>query len=111
MVRVRDSFAKRAEFPILARKRTTGASPMRVRLSALLTATVCVALASSGAPTRAAAESVVKVGLIAPLSGPFAALGESIDRGARLYEKVHGKEVPSVQVIRRDDAGVPDNTR
>jgi branched-chain amino acid transport system substrate-binding protein len=84
---------------------------MRVRLSALLAAAALVTMASSGAPMPAAAEAVVKVGLIAPLSGPFAALGESIDRGARLYEKVHGKEVPSVQVIRRDDAGVPDNTR
>src|SRR5450756_2692549 len=83
---------------------------MRVRLSALLSAAV-LAAASFGAPAHAAAEDAFKVGLIAPLSGPFAALGDSIDRGARLYEKVHGKEVPSVQVIRRDDAGVPDNTR
>jgi branched-chain amino acid transport system substrate-binding protein len=83
---------------------------MRVRLSALVNAAV-VAVASFGAPTHAAAENAVKVGLIVPLSGPFAALGDSIDRGARLYEKVHGKEVPAVQVIRRDDAGVPDNTR
>jgi branched-chain amino acid transport system substrate-binding protein len=60
------------------------------------------------------AADVFKVGFIAPLSGPFAALGESIDRGARLYEKVHGKDLPAgltVQLIRRDDAGVPDNTR
>jgi branched-chain amino acid transport system substrate-binding protein len=94
----------------IRREKTIGALLMRVRLSALLNAAV-VAVASFGAPTHAAAENVFKVGLIAPLSGPFAALGDSIDRGARLYEKVHGKEVPSVQVIRRDDAGVPDNTR
>jgi branched-chain amino acid transport system substrate-binding protein len=84
---------------------------MRVRLSALLNAAAWIAMASLAAPTHAAAEDVFKVGLIAPLSGPFAALGDSIDRGARLYEKVHGKDVPSIQVIRRDDAGVPDNTR
>jgi branched-chain amino acid transport system substrate-binding protein len=89
---------------------TTGAWPMHVRLSALAGAAV-IAAALFGATAQAAAESVFKVGLIAPLSGPFAALGDSIDRGARLYEKVHGKEVPSIQVIRRDDAGVPDNTR
>ncbi len=40
---------------------------MRVRLSALFSAAV-VAVASFGAPTHAAAESVFKVGLIAPLS-------------------------------------------
>ncbi len=84
---------------------------MRVRFSALLNAATWVAVALVGVPAHAAAADVVKVGMIAPLSGPFAALGEAIDRGARLYEKVHGKEVPSVQVIRRDDAGVPDNTR
>jgi branched-chain amino acid transport system substrate-binding protein len=84
---------------------------MRFRLSALLSASAWVAVVSFGAPAGAAAEEVVKIGLIAPLSGPFAALGDSIDRGARLYEKVHGEEVPSIQVIRRDDAGVPDNTR
>ena len=83
---------------------------MRVRLSALFGAAVVV-VASLGAPAHSAAEGVLKVGLLAPLSGPFAALGDSLDRGARLYEKVHGKEVPSVQIIRRDDAGVPDNTR
>ena len=83
---------------------------MLIRFSALL----CVAgvvVATLGTPESAVAEDVLKVGLITPLSGPFAALGEAIDRGARLYEKIHGKEVPAVQVIRRDDAGVPDNTR
>jgi branched-chain amino acid transport system substrate-binding protein len=80
---------------------------MRVGLSALLSAAVVTAV--SFGPASAA--DTFKVGLIAPLSGPFAQLGESMDRGARLYEKVHGKDVPSVQLIRRDDAGVPDNTR
>ena len=50
---------------------------MRVRLSALAGAAV-IAAASFGAPAQASAESVFKVGLIAPLSGPFAALGDSI---------------------------------
>jgi branched-chain amino acid transport system substrate-binding protein len=84
---------------------------MHFRLPALLNAAAYIAVVSFGAPGDASAEDLVKVGLIAPLSGPFSALGDSIDRGARLYEKVHGKEVPAVQVIRRDDAGVPDNTR
>jgi branched-chain amino acid transport system substrate-binding protein len=70
-------------------------------------------LATAGLTAPAKAD-VFKVGFIAPLSGAFAALGESIDRGARLYEKVHAKDLPAgltVHVIRRDDAGVPDNTR
>jgi branched-chain amino acid transport system substrate-binding protein len=84
---------------------------MRFRLPALLNAAAYIVVVSFGAAGNAAAEDVIKVGLIAPLSGPFSALGDSIDRGARLYEKVHVKEAPAVQVIRRDDAGVPDNTR
>lgn len=55
-----------------------------------------------------------KVGFIGALSGPFASLAESFDKGARLYEKLHAKDLPAgvtVQVIRRDDAGSPDNTR
>jgi branched-chain amino acid transport system substrate-binding protein len=88
---------------------------MRVRLLAVLSAAAgLIATAGLVAPTCADADDVFKVGFIAPLSGPFAALGDSIDRGARLYEKVHGTELSpgfNIQVIRRDDAGVPDNTR
>lgn len=84
---------------------------MRVRLTGLQNAAALIAVASLGVSAPVFAQDVIKVGLIAPLSGPFAALGEAIDRGARLYEKVHGKEVPGLQVTRRDDAGVPDNTR
>src|ERR1700676_2520498 len=88
---------------------------MRVRFLAVLSAAAgLIAMAGLVAPTCADADDVFKVGFIAPLSGPFAALGDSIDRGARLYEKVHGTELSpgfNIQVIRRDDAGVPDNTR
>jgi branched-chain amino acid transport system substrate-binding protein len=65
------------------------------------------------APAVRAAEPF-KVGFIGALSGPFASLAESFDRGAQLYEKLHAKDLPpgvTVQVIRRDDAGSPDNTR
>src|SRR6185437_2837716 len=88
---------------------------MRVRFSPLLCAAVSLtAITTLAATKHADADTVFKIGFMAPLSGPFSALGDSIDRGAKLYEKVHGKDVPagvSVQVIRRDDAGVPDNTR
>lgn len=56
----------------------------------------------------------VKVGLIAPMSGPVASLGQSMDRGAKLYEKLHAGSLPDavkLEIIRRDDAGSPDNTR
>ena len=88
---------------------------MRVRLLALPTVVAgLTAMAAMLSPASAVADEVFKVGFMAPLSGPFAALGGSIDRGALLYEKVHGTNLSpgvTIQVIRRDDAGVPDNTR
>ncbi len=56
-----------------------------------------------------ASAEVVKVGMILTYSGPEASLGEAIDRGAGLYVKLHGKELPagtSVEIIKRDDTGV-----
>lgn len=80
----------------------------RLRLSAFAAA---AALAVITAP---AAAQQVKIGFVAPFSGPFSALGDSLDRGVRLFEKIHGKDLPpgvSVEILRRDDAGVPDSTR
>lgn len=62
----------------------------------------------SALPSIARAE-VVKVGMILTYSGPDASLGELIDRGASLYVKLHGNELPSgtiVEIIKRDDTGV-----
>jgi branched-chain amino acid transport system substrate-binding protein len=50
----------------------------------------------------------VKLGIIDTYSGPFAAVGEQLDRGIRLYMKQHEKDLPpgvKLEVIRRDDTG------
>ena len=50
----------------------------------------------------------VKVGFISSFSGPFASLGEQMDRGLKLYLKQHEKELPAgvkLEIIRRDDTG------
>lgn len=55
----------------------------------------------------------VKVGMILTYSGPTASLGEAIDRGAMLYVKLHGKELPpdtTVEIIKRDDTGANPDT-
>ncbi len=55
-----------------------------------------------------AADKVIKVGMIATLSGPSASLGENIDRGAQLYFDNHQAELPpgvKVELIKRDDTG------
>ncbi len=56
----------------------------------------------------ATAQTVVKVGVILTYSGPEASLGETIDRGIKLWMKEHGNDLPSgvkVELIRRDDTG------
>src|SRR5262245_58078305 len=60
----------------------------------------------------AAAESV-KIGLIAPMSGPFAPVGKQMQAGAKLYMQEHGDTVAGkkIELIVKDDAAVPDNSK
>ena len=61
------------------------------------------ALTSVGAHAQ-----TVKIGVINTYSGPLAAAGEQMDRGLRLYVKLHEKELPDgvkIELIRRDDTG------
>jgi branched-chain amino acid transport system substrate-binding protein len=69
------------------------------------------ALVAAG-PIRAQSDSA-KVGLILPMTGPFASTGRQIDAAVKLFlaqggNKAGGKKV---EVILKDDAGVPDTTR
>ena len=72
------------------------------------------ALASVIVAGRAQAQSdTVKIGLILPMTGPFASTGRQIDAAVKLFlaqggNKAGGKKV---EVILKDDAGVPDTTR
>ena len=54
-----------------------------------------VALAQLALVSTVQAAEPFKVGFIGALSGPFASLGESFDKGARLYEKLHAKDLPA----------------
>jgi branched-chain amino acid transport system substrate-binding protein len=50
----------------------------------------------------------VKLGIVNTYSGPFAAVGEQLDRGIRLYMQQHEKDLPpgvKLDIIRRDDTG------
>ena len=54
-----------------------------------------------------------KIGLVLPMTGPFASTGKQIDAAVKLYlaqngDKVAGKKV---QVILKDDTGTPDVTK
>jgi branched-chain amino acid transport system substrate-binding protein len=50
----------------------------------------------------------VKIGMVNTYSGPLAAAGEQMDRGAKLYMKLHEKDLPpgvTIDLIKRDDTG------
>ncbi len=76
---------------------------MRFWTSAVATA-ACITV---GFATAASAQTV-KLGIINTYSGPFANLGEQMDRGIKLYVKQHEKDLPAgvkLEIIRRDDTG------
>jgi branched-chain amino acid transport system substrate-binding protein len=76
----------------------------RLALASLLAATLAPSWAQQGP---------FKIGLILPMSGPFATTGQQIDAAVRLYMAQNGTTVAGrkIEVVLRDDAGVPDNTR
>jgi branched-chain amino acid transport system substrate-binding protein len=58
--------------------------------------------------TPAAAETVVKVGVILTYSGPQATNGDQINKGIDLYVNEHQKDLPAgvkIELIKRDDTG------
>ncbi len=64
------------------------------------------------APARAA--EPFRIGLILPMSGPFAgSIGRQVEHGLRLYLAGHGEEVAGhkIEVLLRDDGGNADATR
>jgi branched-chain amino acid transport system substrate-binding protein len=74
---------------------------MRVAISLVL------AVAAALAGIDAAAETV-KVGVILTYSGPQASLGDQIDKGIKLYLKLHKSDLPegvTLELVRRDDTG------
>ena len=59
---------------------------------------------------RGRAEEVVKVGIVMPTTGSFAAAGRQVLAGIRLFTQQHGDSVAGkkIQLIVRDDASIPD---
>ncbi|CCD96628.1 conserved exported hypothetical protein [Bradyrhizobium sp. ORS 375] len=73
-----------------------------------------VALAATAIATGAArAEDVFKIGLIVPMTGGQASTGKQIDNAIKLYMQQNGDTVAGkkIQVILKDDAALPDNTK
>lgn len=70
----------------------------------------CLVLAGT---TLAVAKETFKIGLILPVTGPFASTGKQLEAGVRLYMAQNGDSVAGKQVelIVKDDTGVPDVTK
>src|SRR2546429_6989693 len=80
------------------------------RLQRVLALAAAVLIAAAA---NAAAEDSVKIGLIAPMTGPFAPVGKQMQAAAKLYMQEHGVAVAgkTIELIVKDDAGVPDNAK
>src|SRR5262249_46215391 len=61
----------------------------------------------------AKAEDSVKVGLILPMTGPFASTGKQIDAAVKLFLQEHGDRVAGkkIEVILKDDGGSAEVTK
>ena len=74
-------------------------------------AAACLSVAISGiAVGNAVAQDVVKIGVVIPMTGGLASVGREVADGAKLYIQQYGETVAGrkVELIIRDDAGVPD---
>jgi branched-chain amino acid transport system substrate-binding protein len=78
----------------------------------MLTRTLA-AFALSLAAVGAIAQDTVKIGLILPMTGPFASTGRQIDGAVKLWLQQNGSTVAGrkIEVILKDDAGTADTTR
>ena len=67
----------------------------------------------AAAPLGANAQEPIRIGLVLPMTGPFASTGRLVEAGARLYLAQNGDTVAGrkVELILRDDAGTADTTR
>jgi branched-chain amino acid transport system substrate-binding protein len=82
---------------------------MPIRCSAA--AIVAAALLTLTAP--ALAQNAVRIGLLAPMTGPFASTGKQLIAGARLYMQLNGDMVAGskIELIVKDDTGNADVTK
>ncbi|WP_442881112.1 ABC transporter substrate-binding protein [Bosea sp. (in: a-proteobacteria)] len=63
--------------------------------------------------SAAQAQETVKIGMILPMTGPFASTGRQIEAAAKLYIAQHGDRVAGkkIQLLVQDDGGVADQTK
>jgi len=69
--------------------------------------------ALAGHMGHALAQDTFKIGMVLPMTGPFASTGKQLEAAARLYMAQNGDSVAGkkVQLIVKDDTGAPDVTK
>jgi branched-chain amino acid transport system substrate-binding protein len=79
--------------------------------AAAILAALFAALLAAGTPS--VAQDVVKIGMLAPMTGPFTSTGKQLVAGARLYMELHGDKVEGkkIELVVKDDTGNPDVTK
>lgn len=77
----------------------------------MIASTAAVAMLAAAGPSLA--QDTVKIGLILPMTGPFASTGRQVEAGVRAYMALHGDTAggKKVEIVLRDDAGTADQTR
>lgn len=75
-------------------------------------AATLVVAALAAAPTFGQ-ENTIKIGMILPITGPFAASARQVEAGARLYMEQNGDTVAGkkIKLIVKDDTAAPDMTK
>ena len=60
-----------------------------------------------------AQDNTVRIGLILPMTGPFASTGKQVEAAARLYMAQNGDSVGGrkIELIVKDDTATPDDTK
>ena len=78
-----------------------------------LRTTILATAALIASAALAQAQTPFKIGLILPMTGPSQSTGKQINASVNLFVKQHGDVVAGrkIEVILRDDAGVPDTTK
>jgi branched-chain amino acid transport system substrate-binding protein len=73
----------------------------------------CLGLVISLGAPQAQAQQAFKIGLILPMTGPSASTGKQIEAAARMYMAQNGDKVAGrkIELIVKDDGGVPDATK
>src|SRR5262245_10683875 len=85
----------------------------RPALFSLCASALCALALAPAIGTPAMAQDAVKVGLILPMTGPFASTGRQIEAAVKLYMAENGATVAGkkVEIILKDDGNVADTTK